>query len=173
MLKFTLKLIQLGRRNYVLLPKLCKSQVEALAERLSDRGFIVEKSATLVARGRGTAVHVNPSGFCRSSVDQNDAIAPAIPSLLRTPKERVSLDVLSSRYFKLDKVGGSLAVRFSARIESTSLWKALRANGECGLTPDEQTVAQCLVGTLSGMIRLITDFPAERSRIKIIGNRQY
>ncbi len=150
LLKFTLKLIQLGRRTYVLLPKLCKSQVEALAERLSNRGFIVEKSATLVARRRGTAVHVNPSGFCRSSVNQNDAIAPAIPSLLRTPKEKVSSDAIRSRCFKLD-----------------------RENGECGLTPDEQAVAQFLVRTSSGIIRLITDFPAERSRIKIICNRQY
>ncbi len=173
MLEFGLHEFRLGNRFYVLLPKLGRPQSEALAKRLTDKGFAVRRYSELVASKKGAVLHVNPAGFCWSNVDSGDALAPAIPGILALPKETTTLEDLRNRYFALGRSEGSVAVRFSTRMESSSLWEGLRTGGECGLTPDELAVASSVIGASRGGCRLLTDFPAEGSKIRIVGKRQY
>lgn len=173
MLDFRLLQIRLRSRFYLLLPKLNSSQVRIIGERLKERDFTVEKDSLLVATKRGTAVHIDPSGFCWSSKDPTDAIAPIIPEILGVPKEAVPLDELQNRYFRLQRFKTSVAVRLSARIESSTLWRELRASGECGLTPDERAVASLLLESSTGGCVMLTDFPTQGSHSRMIGKKQY
>ena len=50
-------------------------------------------------------------------------------------------------YFKLQTSGTSAMLRLSTRIESSSLWRTLRASDHCMLTPDERAVALFLISS--------------------------
>jgi hypothetical protein len=164
--------VQLGSKFYLLLPKLNELQLRAIGRRLAERGFAVETGSSLKATSRKAALYVNPVGYCWSSVDPADAIAPSIPQLLRAPKQKASVSELASRYFDVQTDGSSASVRLSTRMESSTLWHGLRADGLVALTPDERAVVSFLVGA-SGGCELLTDFPRLGSRVRIIGRRQY
>lgn len=163
--------MQLKGWHYLLLPKLNRKQVAALSEGLRDRGFSVDQGRLVNARKRSIALHVDPSGVCWSSSDPSDFVVPLIPSLLRMPKERVMLVNITSRYFKLRAHDTKTFLTFSTRMEA-SFWWALRASGQCAVTPDERTIALSLL-KCSEEVELVTDFPTPSGRARMIGKRQY
>ncbi|HEV2120761.1 MAG TPA: hypothetical protein VGS11_11765, partial [Candidatus Bathyarchaeia archaeon] len=78
------ELIIVGR-HYILLPKLNYAQMEVLANRLAQTGFLVSRSNVISAKSAKGVIHVDPRGFCWSSFDPRDEILPIIPNLLETP----------------------------------------------------------------------------------------
>jgi len=165
--------LTIAGRHFILLPKLNNAQVGALALRLTENGFLVRGSNVLTATSAKGAIHVDPRGFCWSVFDPSDEVLPAIPSLLAIAKERMPLNELMGLYFMISKSRGKTVVRLSIRVESSTLWKALRASGECGLTPDEYAVVSLLIDRAKGVCRLLTDFPTDGSTPRIYGNRRY
>lgn len=173
MSKYILSVIKLRETWYLPLPKPTKSQMGFIADRLKVKGFTAEKSRLHVAKRGETVIHVDPSGICWSREDPSDAIAPALPDVLAMKHEGIGLDETRARYFSVGRTGGSTTVRFSTRMESSSLWTDLRSAGECGLTPDEREVVLMVVGSSSGGCTLFTDFPTEGSKIRVLGPHQY
>lgn len=173
MLEFQIHQVQLGPRFYLLLPKLNKAQVGTIAERLAEKGFVVQRTSSLAARMNGTSIHVSPAGFCWSTKDPSDAIVPTIPAILETTKEKMELLELRDHYFKLQRSGKSAVLRLSSRLESSPVWRTLRASDQCMLTPDEQAVALLLMRSSSARCNLLTDFPTRSGRVRMIGKRQY
>lgn len=147
--------------------------MEALAKRLTEGGFLVRLSNVISATSAKGVIHVDPRGFCWSVFDPRDEILPAIPNLLETPKEREPLPELMSSYFMSAKSKAKTVVKVSTRVESSTLWKALRASGECGLTPDEHAVVSFLFNKAKGECRLLTDYPTDGSTLRIYGRRRY
>jgi len=160
-------------RHYTLLPKLTLPQIQVFADRLKRNGFHVEPSPTLTAGSREGVIHVDASGLCWSSFDPSDSILPAIPEVLAFPKQTIPLRELRGKYFSPTKPGANTAVHFSVRMESASLWRALRASGECGLAPDEHAVASFILRHSEGTCELVTDFPADGSVPLICGRKRY
>jgi hypothetical protein len=118
-------------------------------------------------------IHVDPRGFCWSSFDPRDEILPVIPILLETPMESEPLLELMGSYFMFSKSKAKTVVKVSTRVESSTLWRALRGSGECGLTPDEHAVVSFLFKKAKGMCRLLTDYPTDGSTLRIYGRRRY
>ncbi|MDA4119119.1 MAG: hypothetical protein OK436_00855 [Thaumarchaeota archaeon] len=170
---FKVHQLAIAGRHYILLPKLNSAQMEALAKRLTQSGFLVSRSNLISAKSVKGVIHVDPRGFCWSSFDPRDEILPAIPNLLETPKEREPLRELMGLYFMSAKSKAKTVVKVSTRVESSTLWKALRASGECGLTPDEHAVVSFLFKKAKGECRLLTDYPTEGSTLRIYGRRRY
>ncbi len=160
-------------RHYILLPKLNNAQMQALAQRLTDNGFLVRRSDLISAKSAKGVIHIDPRGFCWSVFDPRDEILPAIPSLLETPKEREPLPELMHSYFMFAKSSGKTVVKMSTRVESSTLWKALRTSDECGLTPDEHVVVSFLLKKAKGECRLLTDYPTDSSTLRVYGRRRY
>ncbi len=159
MLEFRLHEFRLGNRFYVLLPKLGRLQSEALAKRLTDKGFAVRRYSELVASKKGAVLHVNPAGFCWSNVDSGEALAPAIPGILALPKETTTLEDLRNRYFTMGRSEGTVAVRFSTRIESSSDWGGSAQQGK--IRPDSRRARRGVVcyQCLSGWVQAPDRFP--------------
>ncbi len=166
------ELVILGR-HYVLLPKLNNVQMEVFAKRLAEKGFLISRANAISATSAKGVIHVDPRGFCWSVFDPSDEILPAIPTLLETPKERKPLRELMGSYFMFAKSKAKTVVRVSTRVESSTLWKALRASGECGLTPDEHAVISFLIKKAQGECKLLTDYPTDASTLRIYGRRRY
>jgi hypothetical protein len=160
-------------RHYILLPKLNNGQMEAFAQRLTQSGFLVSRSSVISATSAKGVIHVDPRGLCWSVFDPRDEILPVIPKLLETPKEREPLLELMGSYFTLAKSKAKTVVKVSTRAESSTLWKALRASGECGLTPDEHAVISFLFKKAKGEFRLLTDYPIDGSTLRVYGRRRY
>lgn len=160
-------------RHYILLPKLNNAQMGALAIRLTESGFLVRRSNVISATSAKGVIHVDPRGFCWSVFDPSDEILPVIPDLLETPKEREPLPELMGSYFMFAKSSANTVVKMSTRVESSTLWKALRTSGECGLTPDEHAVVSFLFKKAKGECRLLTDYPTDGSTLRIYGRRRY
>ncbi|HYB06788.1 MAG TPA: hypothetical protein VEB87_01385 [Nitrososphaerales archaeon] len=173
MLSFKVYQFHVLGRYYTLLPKLTPPQVRSFAGRLKRNGFHVEPSPTLTARSREGVVHVGESGLCWSSFDPSDSILPAIPEVLAFPKQTIPLRELRRKYFSQTKSGANTVVHFSIRMESASLWRALRASGECGLAPDEHAVASFILRHSEGTCELVTDFPAAGSVPLMCGRKRY
>jgi len=163
----------LGESEYLLLPKLVPSQLETLSDRLSETGFMVSAGTTLTAKRRGQTIHVSTAGICRSNRDPMDAVAPAIPDLLRAKKEPTPVSAVMSAYFRSERVGQRILLRFLPRIESGSLWARLRRTDTCGVTPDENSVASFVLSCGIGHCKMTTDFPLEGSRVRVLGGRQF
>ena len=160
-------------RHYILLPKLNNAQMEALASRLTQSGFLVRGSDVISAKSVKGVIHVDPRGFCWSSFDPRDEILPVIPNLLEAPKEREPLEELMASYFTFARSGANIVVKVPTRVESSTLWKDLRVSGECGLTPDEHAVVSFLFKKARGECKLLTDFPTDGSTLRIYGRRRY
>jgi hypothetical protein len=165
--------LSIAGRHYILLPKLNNAQIGALATRLTETGYLVRYSDVLTGTSAKGTIHVDPRGFCWSVFDPTDEVLPAIPGLLETPKERKPLNELTGLYFMVAKSKGKTMVRLSLRVESLTLWKALRGSGECGLTPDEHAVVTLLAKRTNGECRLLTDYPTDGSTTRIFGSKRY
>jgi len=169
---FKIYQLQLRDRHYLLLPKLNSRQMQTFARRLERKGYSVEKGGSMTAKSSKGTIHISPSGLCWSSSDPSDAVLPAVPDILACPKEPAPLGRIESMYYKLSRVSGGTLVRLSTRMES-SLWDELRASGQCGLSPDEHTVASFMMRRAKGDCGLLTDFPTDESIPRISGRRRF
>jgi hypothetical protein len=106
-------------------------------------------------------------------MDPADAIVPAIPDVICSPKERVPLKRLVSMYLGIGRVGAKAVARISTRVESYSSWDRLRRSGDCGLAPDEHAVTTFLLARSQTANTLLTDFPTHESEVRICGRNQY
>jgi hypothetical protein len=168
MLPFRVHHLVVSRKHYLLLPKLNDEQMSILSRRLETEGFSVDFASTINAKSPRGVVHVDPAGLCWSLTDPEDWVIPAIPDLLRCPKQTIPLKDLASLYFR---VKGHLA-RMIVRVESGAVWESLRATGQCGLTPDEQAIASALLNG-AGDCPLVCDYPGENPRPMVYGRRRY
>jgi hypothetical protein len=171
MLSFRVHQLLISGRHYVLLPKLNSHQMGVLAERLTKEGLRVRVTDSIFATSSGETVHIEPSGICWSTSDPADLILPAIPDVLASPKESLPTIDLQSKYFtKSNKVR---EIQLFPRIDVSSNWETLRAEGECGLAPDEHLVTSFLLERARGSCLIVTDFPVDGSRRLILGRRRY
>jgi hypothetical protein len=173
MLTYELLQLDIGDRSLILMPRLVSAQLDLLSARLSSLGFRVTTGSLLTAKRPGQTIHISSSGYCLSNQDPTDHVAPAIPELLAVPKQSVPATALMGTYLQTKHSAPGVAVRFTPRIESGILWTELRRADNCGLTPDEHFVLRAVLKAASGRCTLLTDFPVEGSRIKVIGRRQY
>jgi len=173
MLRYEPLQFSLGNSEYLLLPKLVPSQLGILSNRLSEAGFKITAGASLTARRPGQTIRINPAGICWSNRDPMDAVAPAIPDLLRARKRRTRIGAVRSAYFRSERVGERISIRFVLRIESGLLWTRLRRTGTCGIAPDEHSVASFVLSNGLGQCEMLTDYPLERCKVRVLGNMQY
>jgi hypothetical protein len=166
-------MMRIDDRNCVLLPKLNDEQMRILSERLVSKGFSVRDRVSLSASLKKRTIHVERKGVCWAAFDPADAIAPVIPALLEVRPQPLPLEVLLERYFVLGRSEGITTVRFLPRVEGSRLWRFLRASGECGLTPDELKIAKFILGASEGPCCLLTDFPSEGSKVRVLGSSRY
>jgi hypothetical protein len=163
----------LSGRHYILLPKMNAAQMDALARRLTGKGFLIRRSSSIEASSPKGVIHVDPRGYCWAVFDPGDEVLPALPRLLEIPKERKPLREIMGLYFMFAKSNAKTVVKVSTRIESSTLWKALRSSADCGLTPDEYDVVSLLIKKAKGECRLLTDYPTEGSTLRIYGRKRY
>ena len=173
MLSFRVHRFHIGELHYLLLPKMTRAQMGMISDRLKGAGYTVELSGSLLAKSGQGAIRVDPSGVCRSSADVADLIVPAIPGILAADKERAPIAELESLYFTTGRFGAKARLRVSTRVESFLLWDLMRAADGCGLSPDEHEVVSFLLGHAKGATRMVTDFPEEGSRVRVLGRRRY
>lgn len=149
------------------------AQMKVISKRLTKAGYSVEHSHSLLARSGHDKIRIDASGVCRSTTDITDVIIPAIPDILSFEKEPILMDELRSLYLAIGGPGNEARVRISTRTESCLLWELMRASGTCGLSPDEHAVASFLFKHARGDCDMVTDFPDEKSVIKMLGRRRY
>ena len=149
MLRFELFQLYLpsSGRFFLPLPKLTTVQTEFLAEHLEERGFEIRrlgrKKRTATKGTRRIAID-GSAGVAKSNVDLWDPLGPAIPRLLKLPRERPSSST-RSLYFELKRSEWSAEIQFFPRLESLGNWTGLREAGLCGLTPDAALVIRRLL----------------------------
>jgi hypothetical protein len=168
MFPFKLHSLRIKGKHYLLLPKLNAMQMRIVAGRFEMKGFSVHLTSCLQARSRGNSIMVDPSGFCWSSADPEDAVIPAIPDLLSCPKQVIPQRDLEGLYLRQ----GTSFAKIRTRVESGHIWDYLRASDESGLTPDERSVALALLKSMTGC-RLMTDFVREEQMPRIFGRKRY
>ena len=173
MLPFRVHQLQIGSREYLLLPKMTHGQMHLISARLESMGYSVQLSRSLSASSRAETIHVEPSGYCWGSSSIGDAILPAIPEILAFPKERVTASALRAMYLTGRKSHQRAVVRLTTRLESFSLWSSLRGLGSCGLSPDEHAVTSFLMRRAKGRCGVATDFPAGNSAPRFYGKKRY
>ena len=178
MLRFELHQLYLAnlRRYYLPLPKLTSGQVQVLADRLAVNGFSVgidPGGERLRAADGSTAVTITVamSGLAWSGREMLDALAPAIPALLRSPLELTA----TNPYFAAKRLPGGLEVQFFTRMEGLRLWTELRCAGVCGLTPDEKSVVSRVLAVSADqdVIECVTDYPTDGCSLLQVGKNQY
>lgn len=147
--------------------------MQVFQSRLANKGFSVQRSQVLSAKSREGTIHIDPSGLSWSAFDPADAVLPAMPDVLRSPKEPVRLKELAAKYFRAARSGGTTTLQLVPRVESSSRWAALRASDECGLAPDEHEVASFLIRQAGGTCRMVTDFPNAGSVVAVYGRKLY
>jgi hypothetical protein len=163
-----------GRSFYLLLPKLSTQQLSTFEKRLLGVGYGVSRRGGVLRATKGTTViRLDRRGVCYSNADAIDEIAPALPEILAAKREEAPLKDLAGRYFDAGKSAAGSIVRLWPRMESSFLWRELRATGQCALTPDEHAVFKTLFLHASGQCQVISDFPTDHSVVKMIGKRQY
>lgn len=171
--KYTLFELPTNIRYYLLLPKLNGKQLIILQDRLKKIDFSLGYRRHYIAKKGRVLLHIDPLGICSSSVDPTDFIAPEIPELLSTQKEKVNKSVLEGMYFDIVKRGRKIALRFKTRIEHGYTWSMLRKKSLSGLTPDEYLVITSTLRQCKGKIRTLTNYPEEDFKIRIFGSIQY
>jgi hypothetical protein len=163
-----------GRSFYLLLPKLTTRQLSLFEKRLLKVGYGTSHKGGMLRATKGTTlIRLDPRGICHSNADVVDEIAPALPEILEAKKEAEPLENLAGRYFDAEKSAAGGVVRLWPRMESSFLWRELRAMGQCGLTPDEHAVFRSLFLHASGSCPMLSDFPSDQSVIRMIGKRRY
>jgi hypothetical protein len=165
--------LNLGGTEYLLLPKLIPPQLEILSRRLSKIGLKVTGGPTLTGRRPGQTIRISPSGLCWSNRDLLDSVVPTIPDLLDVKKQPARASDVARLYFRASRVGRTVTLRFLLRIESGLLWTKLRRDDACGISPDEHSVITSILSANSGGCEMVTDFPVEGSRVRVIGTKQY
>ncbi len=134
-------------RFFLPLPKLTVAQTAFLAEHLEERGFEIRQSSQTRLSARKDAERMAVDGWvgiAKSRTDLLDPLGPAIPRLLRFPRETL-LSRASASYFELKRSNRVTEVQLFPRLESLGTWTGLRADGLCGLTPDEALVLRRLL----------------------------
>jgi len=164
--------LQVGGKHYLLLPKLNSQQVEILARRFSEIGT-VQTNVALVVKSREGTIMVSEEGLCWSSFDPSDVVLPAVPALLSCPKEEASVETIKRKYFRASRSKEGTTFHVLPRLESSSLWRKLRALDQCALAPDEHAVVTFLLKRIRGDCEMITDFPVEGSTPLVIGRKRY
>jgi hypothetical protein len=149
------------------------SQMDVLAQRLAGRGFRIRHSNSIAGSSPEGVVHVDPRGFCWAAFDPRDIVLPVLPILQSVPKEGKPLQEIMGLYFQFAKSKSQTILRLSTRIESSTLWKALRASNNCGLTPDEHAVISFLIGNAEAEFLLVTDYPTESSTMRTYGRKRF
>ncbi len=172
MLEFELHQIHLERldRYYLPLPKLTRAQMDALESRLVGRGFSVSNQGErLRAEDASGVTTIARSGLAWSPSDMLDVLSPAIPDLLRFPREPAP----TNPYLALKEVPGGFEAQIFPRMEGLRLWLELRRSGECGLTPDEKESISRLLRDAERVAECVTDYPTDGCSILQFGKRQY
>jgi len=171
-LRFRVHQFQLGGKHYLLLPKLNSSQVEVLAKRFAEIG-VVTRGALLVVNSRQGPISVSDAGLCWSSFDPGDVVLPAVPNLLSCPKEDAQMETVKARYLRTSRSQEGTTVRVLPRLESSSLWRELRASGGCALAPDEHAVVSTLLRGARRKCEMVTDFFVGGSVPLVYGRKRY
>jgi len=171
MLRFSLHQLELEAlgRFFVPLPKLSSAQALFLEQRMVERGFSVRAANRAIGRKGGPQVTIELSGLAWSNGDLLDAIGPAIPELLSFPKETSSADP----YFVMKRSPGSCELQFFPRMESGRIWSALRAEGKCGLTPDEGLMVRRQLKGVNNLTNCVSGNPRSGSSRIQIGRTPY
>jgi hypothetical protein len=183
MLRFTLHPVHVPSlgRHFLPLPKLDAAQLAGLSSHLEARGFKVRRRgsrAKMVAVKGAQRIAVDGAlGLASSSADMLDALAPAIPHLLASPRGagvRLTADA-ALRYFSLKRSGTSARLQLFPRLESLRTWTCLRRDGLCGLTPDEAVVLRHLLRRASplSLIQCVTAGPRQGSSPLQIGTNLF
>jgi len=168
-------------RHFLPLPKLSESQLAGLSIHLQERGFSVRRGSSqskLVAvKGTQRIAIDGALGLASSTADMLDAIAPAIPELLGSPRQetgRVTADA-AARYFSVKRSGTSAKLQLFPRMESLNTWTCLRKDGLSGLTPDEGAVLKHLLGNApaGSQIGCVTATPRQGSSPLQVGRNLY
>jgi hypothetical protein len=160
-------------RYFLSLPKLNDTQLEILSERLTTIGYKLRAGSKVKASMGSSVLWLESRGVAYSTSDLLDQIAPIIPRLLEVKKSRVTPRSLVNMYYATRSDAKSVRIRFNPRIESMSIWRALRGADESGLTPDEALVLKVLLSHARGRIQAIVDYPNEGAGMIQIGRRVY
>jgi len=174
LLRFELHQLYLANlgRYYLPLPKMTAGQLQVLAARLAGSGYSVKietQGEKLRAENRSSAITVARSGLAWSGREMLDALAPAIPTLLRSPRELTA----TNPYFTAKKLPRGLEVQFFTRMEGLRLWTELRRAGGCGLTPDEKSAVSCALLNADQEVECVTDYPTDGCSLFQVGKSQY
>lgn len=183
MLPFRLHQLHLSSPDRYLLPlpKLADAQVALVSAHLGERGFSVRSgsrpSKIIASRGSQRITIDGALGLAASGDDMLDALAPAIPALLASGRNRAAEPSaeLAALYFSLKHSGASAQLQFFPRMESLRTWTGLRRDGLCGLTPDEAEVIKRLLGKASGssLLECVTAKPSQASTTIQVGRNIY
>ena len=174
MLRFELHQLYLANlgRYYLPLPKMTSGQLQILADRLAGSGYSVKietEGEKLRAENGSSAITVARSGLAWSGGEMLDALAPAIPSLLFSPREPTA----TNPYFAAKELPGGLEVQFFTRMEGLRLWTELRRAAGCGLTPDEKSAVSSVLLDADQEVECVTDYPTDGCSLFQVGKNQY
>jgi hypothetical protein len=157
-------------KYYLPLPKLTSQQMQVLRDRLASNGFSTRTDGERLRAESGSGgVTIARSGLAWSGGEMLDAIAPAMPSLFRLPREFTP----TNPYFASKKSRGVFEVQFFPRMEGLRLWTALRRAGECGLTPDEKVAVSRVLLGVDQHVECVSDYPTEGCSTLQVGKMQY
>ena len=183
MLRFRLHQVHVPSlgRSFLPLPKLADSQLAGLSFHLEARGFSVRRGSNkgriVAVKGTQRIAIDGALGLASSSADMLDALAPAIPDLLGSPRQEageVTTEV-AARYFSVKRSGTATKLQLFPRLESLSTWTCLRKDGLSGLTPDEAAVLKHLLerAQTGDQIECVTARPKKGSSPLQIGKNLY
>jgi hypothetical protein len=166
---------------FLLLPKLTEVQLDVLSSHLEGRGFRVRKvggQMKLLALMRTQRISVyGRLGLASSGTDLLDAIAPAVPGLLRAARagKRKTGQELADLYFSVKGFGISRELQFFPRLEALRSWTGLRKDGLSGLAPDEGTVLRRVLGRApsDSLVTCVTAGPKPNSKVIQVGRNIY
>jgi hypothetical protein len=168
-------------RYFLPLPKLTDLQLGLLSAHLEGRGFSVRLGSgpgkRIALKGTQRIAIDGGLGLAGSGDDVLDALAPAVPELLASPRERTGKIASdgAARYFSLKRSGASVELQIFPRLESLRTWTCLRKDGMCGLTPDEAAVLKHLLGraSRSSQVGCVTARPRQGSKPLQAGRNVY
>jgi hypothetical protein len=171
--RFKVVELKLEGAYYLPLPKLNPAQMAVLGERLRSVGLAVHTSPELRASGSGRVVHYSVRGVAWSIRSPMDLIAPVVPKLLKMKKRKIRAEDFLSHYFVLKSRGHGAVARMFPRMETSRLWRGLRAQGVSALTPDEAEVVSLLLSKANGKVAGVSTRPVAGSRIRQLGKKVY
>jgi hypothetical protein len=182
MLRFRLRQLHVPSlgRYFLPLPKMSDVQLTILSSNLEERGFNVRPgsgpSKRIALKGTQRISIDGALGLAGSGADMLDALAPAVPALLASPREGTKAGAdIAARYFSMKRSGASAELQLFPRMESLRTWTCLRRDGLCALTPDEAAVLRHVLGRASGasQVECVTARPRLGSRPLQVGRNLY